>query len=398
MTDTRSPSRIIPRAFPGITPAEVEELTSKCEIKTYAAGDILCQENQVEGTFYMILDGEVAVTKLVNNAESHLLKTLGPGDFFGEMGLIHHAPRTATVTAKTRLVLLELDKAGFDEMLQRSSSVALAMVREISGRLRTNDEMAVEDLRWRAGELADAYQKLAEQDLARREFLSSVAHELRTPLTTASGYLQILQKGVLSGDKLTEVISTVSRSVSHIADLVNDILFLQEIELVLPDFQPVDVAAVVQSVVNRYEEKARVQRVQLKARDTQNLPQVAGDPKSLARAITALVDNAIKFSPHGGLVEIRFGVLDSDVSITIRDNGIGIAPEALPHVFDRFYHLDRNRADVFSGLGIGLAIAGQVIAQHHGTIKVESTPGKGSTFVVVLPMWGKRKTEANRMT
>lgn len=396
MTNTRSPSRIIPRAFPGITPAEVEELISKCRINTYPAGVILCHENDVERIFYMILDGEAEVTKVVNNAESRLLKTLGVGDFFGEMALIHNAPRAATVTTKSHLVVLELDKAGFDEVLQHSSSIAIAMVREISSRLRANDQMAVEDLRMRAGELADAYQKLAEQELARREFLSSVAHELRTPLMTASGYLQILQKGVLSGDKLAEVISVVSRNVGQIAELVNDILFLQEIELVLPDFQPVDMAAIVQSVVNRYVEKARARHMSLKTRSAQNIPQVAGDPKSLDRAIMSLIDNAIKFSPRGGDVEISFGILSDDVTIAIQDHGIGITPEAQPHVFDRFYHLDRNENDIFGGLGIGLAITRQVIAQHHGTIKVDSAPGKGSTFTICLPKWGKRRAKQDR--
>jgi len=154
------------------------------------------------------------------------------------MALIHNAPRAATVTTKSDVVVLELDKESFDRVLQHSSSVAMAMVKEISERLRQNDEMAIEDLRMRASELAQAYQKLAEQDLARREFLTNVAHELRTPLMAASGYLQILQKGALQGNQLNEAIGTVSRHVGQIASLVNDILFLQEIELVLRIFNP----------------------------------------------------------------------------------------------------------------------------------------------------------------
>lgn len=393
MTNTRSPSRIIPRAFPGITPAEVEELVAKCRINSYPAGAILCHEDKIEHTFYMILEGEVEVSKVLNNAEARLLKTLGVGDFFGEMALVHNAPRAATVAARTPLVVLELDQAAFNEVLKRSSSVAIAMVREISSRLRANDEMAIGDLRMRAGELADAYQKLAEQELARREFLSSVAHELRTPLMTASGYLQILQKGVLTGDKLTEVVNTVSRNVSQIAELVNDILFLQEIELVLPEFQPVDMMALVRSAANRYAERAETRHIELIIKGALNIPQVAGDPRSLDRAIMALIDNAIKFSPRGGSVEICFGTHDDAVTIAVRDHGIGITPEAQAHVFDRFYHLDRNGDEVFGGLGIGLAITRQVIAQHRGTITVDSLPGKGSTFIVSLPKWGRRTAD-----
>ena len=396
MNDTRAPARIIPHAFPGITPSEVEELIAKCKINSYPAGTVLCHENQVERTFYMILEGEVEVSKVINNIENRMLKTLTVGDFFGEMALIHNAPRAATVAARTPLVVLELDQPGFEQVLQRSSSVALALVREISSRLRQNDEMAIEDLRMRAGELADAYQKLAEQELARREFLGSVAHELRTPLMAANGYLQILQKGVLTGDKLNEAINTVSRNVGRIVDLVNDILFLQEIELVLPEFQPVDMLGVARLTLNRCDEKARERGITIKLKGDPQPPQVAGDVKSLERAFMALIDNAIKFSPRGGNVEVCFTAREHDLMIAIVDHGIGISPTALPRVFDRFYHLDKNGDELFGGLGIGLSITQQVLSQHHGKLSVESTLGHGSTFTMTIPRWSAPKAEPSR--
>ena len=140
----------------------------------------------------------------------------------------------------------------------------MAMISEISKRLRQNDQMAVDDLRMRASELAEAYQKLAEQELARREFLTSVAHELRTPLMVASGYLQMLQKGIMNGDQLPAGIETVTRNVQQINTLVNDILFLQEMELVLPDFQAVDMNEIARLVVDRYSEKAKERDVHLR--------------------------------------------------------------------------------------------------------------------------------------
>jgi CRP-like cAMP-binding protein len=154
MTSSRAPSRIIPRAFPGIKPNEIEELIANSQVHSYAPGDILCRENALEDRFYMILEGEVEVTKVINNSEVRVLKLLTPGDFFGEMALIHNAPRAATVTARSPLTTLELDKAGFEHVLHGSSSVAMAMVSEISNRLRQNDQMAVDDLRLRASDLA----------------------------------------------------------------------------------------------------------------------------------------------------------------------------------------------------------------------------------------------------
>jgi signal transduction histidine kinase len=388
MTTKRAPSRIIPRAFPGITPDEVQELISHSQVHSYPAGTVLCHEDKIENVFYMILEGEVVVTKSINSTDARLLQTLGPGDFFGEMALIHNAPRAATVTAKTALVALELDKESFDTVLKRSSSIALAMVHEISNRLRENDELAIEDIRMRARELAQAYQKLAEQEVARREFLANVAHELRTPLMAASGYLQILQQGgVLNQGQLTQALDTVSRNVHQIVTLVNDILFLQEMDLVLPDFQAVDMGEVASTVLERYKTQAAAHGIHLSLTEDRLLPPVSGDARSLERALTALVDNAIKFSPKGGDVEIRLRKGEQQVFVTVEDHGIGISPNTRPRIFDRFYHLEKEAGDLFGGIGLGLAITRQVIQQHKGTLDVESDHGKGSTFTMRLPVW-----------
>ena len=387
MTTQRAPSKIIPRAFPGIKLPEIEELIANSQVRTYSAGTILCRENAIEDRFYMILEGEVEVTKNVNNNETRLLKTLSPGDFFGEMALIHNAPRAATVTAKSELTTLELDKAGFDRVLHNSTSIAMAMVSEISNRLRANDQMAVDDLRIRAAELASAYQRLAEQEMARREFLSNIAHELRTPLMIATGFLQMLQRGMVSGDLLKNGIDTVARNVQQIATLVNDILFLQEMELVLPDFQAVDMNEIARQVMERYRSKAYDRGVTLRFKPDPSLPPASGDSKSLERALMAIVDNAIKFSPNGGDVEMVLSSNNENILVAVKDHGIGMSTDTLPRIFDRFYHTERQDDDLFGGIGLGLSITRQVIMQHQGSLDVTSEPGRGSTFTLTLKRW-----------
>jgi signal transduction histidine kinase len=387
MTTIRTPAKIIPRAFPGIKPEEVQEIIVNSRITTYPPETVICKENEIEYVFYMVLEGDFEVTKVINNSEVRLLKSLTAGDFFGEMALIHNAPRAATVKSKTNAIMLELDKDGFNRVLKRSPSVAMAMVGEISSRLRQNDEMAIEDLRMRASELADAYQRLAEQELVRREFLSNVAHELRTPLMVASGYLHAIQKGMVASEQLNSTIETVSRNVDQITTLANDLLFLQEIELVLPEFQPVDVIEVVNEVVKKYEEKAQARQVTIKVKGDRSVSKIKGDAQSLERAVSALVDNAIKFSAPNGEVEIRFTEQGNRVRISVEDHGIGIAPEIRPRIFDRFFHLDKSGDQLYSGLGIGLSITRQVVLQHQGTLDVESEPGKGSKFTMSLLKW-----------
>jgi signal transduction histidine kinase len=384
MTTSRAPSKIIPHAFPGILPGEVAELIDSSQLMNYPTGTILCHENAIEDTFYLILEGEVEVTKVINNNETRLLKKLSAGDFFGEMALIHNAPRAATVRTLTPLIGLEIHKQAFDRVLKNSSSVSMAMVREISQRLRENDELAIDDLRMRASELAEAYQKLAEQEVARRDFLTNVSHQLRTPLMAAGGYLQMLQKGVIPPEKTAEAMETVTRNVQQIAGLVNDILFVQEMDLILDQFEPVNLTNLAHQVINHLAVKSNARQIDVHIRPDLFLPPVMGDRQSLDRAFTALLDNAIKFSPEGGKVDVRLRRKGDQVAVEIIDQGIGIKPEILPHVFERFYHMDKSGDRLFEGLGLGLAITKQVIEQHKGHLDVTSTPGKGSTFTMWL--------------
>jgi len=376
--------KIIRKAFPGIPQREAEELVSIGSVESYPAGKVLCRENAIEDTFFILLEGQVEVSKTINENEERLLKKLHQGDFFGEMGLIHNAPRAATVVTTDQVKVLEINKSSFDKLLERSSSMSLAMVHEVSRRLRENDEMAIEDLRLKAGELATAYQRLAKEELARREFLTTIAHELRTPLTAARGFLEMARFHDLDGDTLTDVLNTVGRNVEQIVTLVNDILFLQEVEIVMPEMHPTEIGKLVEYAVDKMEDQAAEVGVEFVIDIGGDVPMVSGHVRSIQRALVQLLDNAIKFSPGGGEVSIKVTPDDDGAKIVIEDHGIGIAEDDLPHIFDRFFHMDKIGSDVFGGLGLGLSITKQVIEQHNGKIEVESKQGEGSTFTIFL--------------
>lgn len=376
--------RALYKAFPELPEVEAQKLISKGSVARYPAGTILCHEGQVEDVFYVLLEGEVKVSKEIDEDEARVLKKLNPGDFFGEMGLIHDAPRAATVATTMVSSVLEINKERFEEVLQESSIVSLAMVREVSRRLMENDEMAIEDLRLKAGELAQAYQQLAELDLARREFLTTIAHELRTPLTSASGFMQVIKMGQMEGEALKSALETVSRNIDQIVALMNDILFLQEMELILSDFEPVDIDALITRVVDS--ERAHVEevRVGLNVNIAPNLSSVPGDFNSLERAFQAILNNAIKFSINGGVVQVNVDHNPAYVWVSIQDQGIGIPDEDLPQIFNRFWRREEYEGHLFGGVGLGLSIARQVIEQHGGEIEVKSEIGKGSIFTIRL--------------
>lgn len=378
----RMAEEIIQNAFSGLPANEVRFMVESGNIHSYLEDRVLCRENAVEDTFYIILEGEVKVIKVINHDETRLLKKLTTGDFFGEMALIHDAPRAASVITTKYTTVLEVNRKSFDELLKKSSTIAMLMVKEVSRRLRENDEMAIEDLRMKAGELASAYQKLAEEEMARREFLSTVAHELRTPLTSANGFVEMARRGLLEGDMLKSSLATVSNNLQQITVLINDILFLQEIDFILSDFAPVDLGKVIVSAADSLREKAANNGIGLDINIPAYLPPISGDERILKKAFEAVLDNAIKFSPDGGEVVINARIDNDFISVEVIDPGVGIPEEVINHIFERFYRLDTVGEHIFSGVGLGLAIVKQVIDQHAGKITVESQFGVGTKFIM----------------
>ncbi|MBN1146420.1 MAG: cyclic nucleotide-binding domain-containing protein [Anaerolineales bacterium] len=383
-----SPLQTLLTAFPGIPEAEAQELINSGEVHTYPKDTVLCQEDTYEATFYILLEGMVKVTKVISHDEVRLLKTLLAGDFFGEMALIHNAPRAASVTTTTQTTVLEIRKHNFNQLLRHSASLSLAMVQEVSRRLRENDAMAIEDLRLKAGELAAAYQQLAEQEFARRSFLTTISHELRTPLTTASGFLQLIENSLAQGHSLDlqtqqAALKSASRNLQEIVALVNDILFVQEMDLILPSFEPTNLKEVLLAVVEKYAARVHENEVELLVQ-IPDLPSTPGDARSLQRAFGAILDNAVKFSYPGGKVEVLAGEESGQVWVEVRDYGVGIPADILPRIFDRFFHIDQIEGRLYRGAGLGLSIARQVIEQHHGKIEVQSELGSGTRVKVTL--------------
>ena len=374
------------QAFPGIPDREADLLLSSGEVVQYMPGKLLCNEGEIEDVFYILLNGKVKVTKRISDQEERFLKHMVPGDFFGEMAIIHHAPRAASVGTTENSTVLEINKETFERALEGSASLATAMVREVSRRLRDNDEMAIHELRAKAGELAQAYQQLAELELARREFLTTIAHELRTPLTTASGYMQIINMGMMDPETQKSALETVSKNIEQITGLTNDILFMQEMDLILSDFEPLDIGGVITSVAEQEREFAVENKVAVSLSIGQNLPPFLGDEKSLLRAFGAIINNAIKFSPGGGEVQIVVDHNPTHIWVRVSDSGIGIKSENLDKIFERFHRIEDGDGQLFGGVGLGLSIAKQVIEQHRGVINVQSEIEQGSVFSTLLSL------------
>jgi len=382
----RRATEILHQVFPGLSEKDLAELASVAKLRNYPPGTILCHEGRAEEVFYVIVSGRAEVSKQIQADMERVLHRPEPGEFFGEIALVQEGPRTATVRTIEPTTVLEIGREAFMSVLQRSASMAVRIMLQVTSRLRDADQRSIADLRRKNVELAQAYAELAAQQKLRSEFLTTVAHELRTPLTAGTGYLQLVNSGAVPPAQASQFLETVSNNLDTVVHLVNNILFLQELELITPEFKPLAISEVVLKAVEEIAKRASEGSLTVNTQIQQKLPQVMGDAGGLSRAISALLDNAVKFSPEGGEIGIRIQADDSAVRIEISDPGIGFPMEQLEDVCRPFTRVEETGGHLFGGVGLGIPIAKQVVESHGGRIEIESKVNKGSTFTVVLPV------------
>jgi two-component system phosphate regulon sensor histidine kinase PhoR len=181
----------------------------------------------------------------------------------------------------------------------------------------------------------------------------------------------------------------VSANLNRIISLVNELLFVQELELIEPNLGPVDLPDLLDIVVEKVGEKVDLSECAIEIRSAY-LPTVQADADGLTRAFAELLENSVKFSPQSGEVTIALHGREGWIDVEFIDKGVGIAESFLPRLFSRFERTDRIGEFVFEGIGLGLAIAKHIIESHGGSITVKSKEGEGSTFTVHLPLDGGR--------
>jgi len=225
-----------------------------------------------------------------------------------------------------------------------------------------------------------------------RSFVANASHELRTPLTSIKLRVEALRSGALEDLPVTQqFLAEIEGEVDRLSNMVNDLLDLSRIEAGLEASKrlPVNLTMVANDVYEAFKVRAERAGIALTARVQPDIPSVVGNEDQLRRMLYNLVDNAIKYTPHGGQVEIslQIGERQGTLLLMVRDTGFGIQAAQLPHIFERFYRVEatRPRYGPSQGSGLGLPIAKTIVETHGGQIGVTSQPGKGTTFWVELP-------------
>jgi len=234
-----------------------------------------------------------------------------------------------------------------------------------------------------------ARRRAEEASRAKDEFLATVSHELRTPLNHMLGWITMLRSGKLQSEKTQKAFDTIERNVRAQGRLIDDLLDVSRIisGKLLIEPSRIEIAKVVEAAAESIGPTAEEKGINFKTTLAPEAGMVLGDPDRLQQAVWNLLSNAVKFTPEGGNVELRLTRVNSQIEIAVIDDGQGISPDFLPHVFDRFRQQDATTARQHGGLGLGLAIVRHLAELHGGSARVESEgEGRGATFTITLPV------------
>lgn len=221
------------------------------------------------------------------------------------------------------------------------------------------------------------------------EFLSTLSHELRTPLTAILGWAQLLTMRPATQDELDEGLQTIERNARAQTQLIDDLLDMSRIlsGKIRLEVQPTNLGDVVDQAVASVRPSAEAKQIVLRVVVDPHAGPVSGDPARLLQVVWNLLTNAVKFTPKAGTIDVRLGRVNSHVEFTVRDTGIGIKPEFLNQVFERFRQADSSTKRSYGGLGLGLSIVKSLVELHGGSVAVDSAgEGQGAAFTVTLPL------------
>ena len=234
--------------------------------------------------------------------------------------------------------------------------------------------------------IMDVTERTASEKL-RREFSANVSHELKTPLQSVLGYSEIMLSGLVKPEDGPRFLQKIYDEARNLLGLIDDIIKLSKLDELnhdmLEEFSLVEIA---QSAVRRLQDKARSMKVQLKLENNMQGPcHILGIATLMEEIFFNLVDNGIKYNREGGQVLLTMNETENKYVIKVSDTGMGIATEELPHVFERFYRVDRSRHKSIEGTGLGLSIVKHGVLFHGGTVRVNSTAGQGTEFIIKFP-------------
>jgi two-component system OmpR family sensor kinase len=353
--------------------------------KVFSAARIFDQ-GKLEGYVYVILGGETFDSAVQKLKGSYILRLsawmIGATLLFAlAAGLIIFA----LLTGRLRRLAHGMDAF-------RRGETPKQIDLPVKGRKRSPDEIdrLGETFTQMMERIDDQMERLRRSDSLRRELVANVSHDLRTPLAALQGYIEtMLIKGeLLSNEERHHYLEIATRHCEHLSKLVSELLDLAKLESyeISVHPEPFNLSDLVQDVAQKFNLKAKEKGIDIVTDVKEMLPFAKADIGLIERVFENLLQNAIYYTPQGGVIRLVLSPGKGDISVQVSDSGEGIPREALPFVFDRFYQLEKSQKKGEGHSGLGLAIAKKILELHERSIEVTSHPGSGTTFIFHIPV------------
>jgi signal transduction histidine kinase/CheY-like chemotaxis protein len=343
---------------------------------TYEPGILIIRQGELGDSIFVIGSGSAEVLLSVNGEPEILVSVLRRGETFGEMGFFERRPRSATVRAREACVVLEVKGEALRRLPDTHPQIALRLLLRVSERLRRmNEQMLTLHL-----------PRVEAANRAKDEFVAMLGHELRNPLGAIATAIHVLDARSGPDDTSASLRGIIARQTHHLSRLVEGLLEVSKLvsgKIVLKT-QPEYLRDVVMRALTSFHEAGKASRHVISV--TGAGVRVQGDATRLQQVVTNLLDNAVKYTPTNGRVDITVASEGPDAVLAVRDTGVGIHPDVLPRIFDLFVQGSDTMARSAGGLGLGLTIVERLVALHGGSVSASSPgPNQGSEFVVRLP-------------
>jgi len=348
--------------------------------KVFSAAPI-SRDGELQGYLYVILGGEAydGIAKRITDSYALrvalwlLLGALGVSLLFGLAGFSLITRRLRTLAS----VMQTVSSGDKDEQVDRYPLTKQAGGDEIEFLGDTFNRMADRS--------DNQVRELKRNDAQRREMIANISHDLRTPLTSLHGYLEtlLLKDSSLDGERRRQYLTIANTQSNQLIRLVSELFELAKLDSceTMLNVEAFSLAELVQDVVSKFELRAEKRGIRLLVDRQPLLPFAYGDIGLIQRVLDNLIENALQHTQHGGQVKVSLNADSRHISVEISDTGSGIPSEELPHVFDRFYRLDKSRKTSAQHAGLGLAIAKRIMELHESRIWARSRPNQGTTFV-----------------
>ncbi len=328
----------------------------------------------IDGYLYIIIGSEQFDSAASTIRESYIVQTILKGLlvtllFTGIIGLILFALLTRRLRRMAEVVR-QFERG----MLEKRIPV------------KSNDEVGhlAQSFNRMADTIVTNMDELKKNDNLRRELVANVSHDLRSPLASIQGYLEtiLMKDKTLTAEERNQFLQVILNNTTLLNNLVEQLFELSKLDArqVQPNPEPFSMAELAQDVVMKFKPRAEKRNVDLQAVLPENLPQVKADIGLIERALSNLIDNALRYTPEKGTVKVVLSNSHKRVRVLVSDTGNGISADDLPFIFDRFYRAEKSRARTTGGTGLGLAISKKILELHGSTITVESVVNVGTTF------------------